>query len=138
MARFLCRITDDMHLVPVYAGERLRRWRGKECWAEIHRDPAPRIRSSSSNRFLWAGIYGAIAAETGNDPETVHLALKREAVRVGVLEPLYVLLGDKLFEEEPSTVVGQEQFTAYVSWIRAGCATGSLLGTVVVLPESGE
>ncbi len=135
MARFLCRVTDDLLLIPVYAGERLRRWRGKEAWVEIHRDPAPRIRSSNSNRFLWSGIYGAIAAETGNDPETIHLALKREAVRVGVLEPQYVLMGDKLFEDEPSTVVEQEQFSKYMDWIKEGCATGKLLGMVVVLPE---
>lgn len=138
MSRFLCRVTEDFHLIPVYGAERLKRWRGKECWIEAHDDAAPRIRSDRSNRYLWAGIYGAIAAETGNDPETIHQAMKREAVRVGVLDPQYVLMGDKLFEGEPTTKVEQEQWSRYVSWLREGCATGNLLGMVIVLPEPGE
>lgn len=138
MSRFLCRVTDDLHIVPVYAGERLARWRGKECWAEVHRDPAPQVRSSQANRYLWGVVYALIANETGNDPETIHQALKREAVRVGVLEPNYVLMGDKLFEDEPTTKADQEQFSAYVRWIKEGCATGSLLGFVLVIPESDE
>jgi hypothetical protein len=83
-------------------------------------------------------VYGTIANETGNDPETIHVALKREAVRIGVLEPMYILLGDKLFEDEPSTVVEQEQFSRYVTWIKEGCATGSLIGSVLVIPDSEE
>lgn len=138
MSRFLCRVTEDLHLIPVYGSERLKRWRGKEAWISLHKSPAGEIRSDKSNRFLWAGVYGTIASETGNDPETIHYALKREAVRVGVLEPQYVLMGDKLFEDEPTTKVEQEAWSRYVDWIKEGCATGSLMGMVIVLPEPGE
>jgi len=134
MSRFLCRVTEDLHLIPVYGADRLKRWRGKECWVEAHQDPYPHTRSNQANRYLWL-IYGAIASETGNDPETIHQALKREAVRVGVLDPQYVLMGSQLLEGEPTTAVEQEQFSRYLDWIKEGCATGSLLGMVIMLPE---
>lgn len=138
MSRFLCRVTDDLHLVPVYAGERLRSWRGKEAWVEVHKDPISRTRSNKANAYLWSVIYALIANETGNDPETIHQALKLEARRVGVLEPQYVVMGNQLLEEGPTTKVEQEQFSRYVDWIREGCATGSLIGSVLVIPDAGE
>lgn len=138
MSRFLCRVTEDLHLIPVYGADRLKRWRGKECWVEAHQDPYPHTRSNQANKYLWSVVYAAIASETGNDPETIHQALKLEARRVGVLEPQYVLMGDKLLEDGPTTKVEQEQFSRYVDWIKEGCATGSLIGSVLVIPDAGE
>ena len=60
------------------------------------------------------------------------------AVRVGVLEPQYVLMGDKLFEGDPTTVVEQEQFSRYINWVKEGCLSGTLVGQVIVIPEAGE
>jgi len=137
-ARFLCRVSEDLHLIPVYGSERLARWRGREAWVSLHKDPAPVTRTSQANRYLWSVVYATIAFETGNDPQTIHEALKREAERVGVLERQYVLMGDKLFEDEPTTVVEQEQFSRYVDWLKEGCATGSLIGSVVIIPEPNE
>ena len=138
MSRFLCRVTEDLHLIPVYGAERLKRWRGKECWVEAHDSPTPGLRSDQSNKYLWKVVYGTIANETNSDPESVHFGLKREAVRVGVLDPQFVLIGDKLFEDKPTTKVEQEQFSRYVDWIKEGCATGKLIGMVIVIPEPGE
>jgi hypothetical protein len=133
--RFPARVTEDGALVPVHP-ERTRRYAGREVWVSIHEKPAFQ-RSGQSNRLLWA-IYNEIAEETGNDPQTVHEALKREAVRVGILEAHYVLMGNQLFEGEPTTVVDQEQHSKYISWIKDGCASGHLVGMRIDLTGFGE
>jgi hypothetical protein len=107
--------------------------RGRRVFITLHQKPFS-LRSDKSNRFLWPAVYGPIAAATGSDPDTVHEGLKREAVRVGVLEPQYILLGNKLFEGEPTTKVEQEAFTRYVLWIVEGCSKppeDSLVGVTV-------
>lgn len=81
------------------------------------------LRSSQGNRYLWGVCYATIAAETGNDPTTVHMGLKREAVRLGVLPPQYLHLGDRVIESEPTTVVPSDVFARYVDWLRAYSAS---------------
>jgi hypothetical protein len=61
--------------------------------------------------------YRAICDATGNDPESVHWGLKREAVRVGILPPEYITIGDQLIEAEPTTVTDSETFSRYVAWV---------------------
>ena len=131
--RFPASVDSEGRLVPTHP-ERTLRYRGKQVWVSLH-EKAAFQRGSGANRYLWL-IYGVIAAETGNDPDTIHQALKREAVRVGVLEPQYVLLGSQLLEGEPTTVVEQEQFSKYVDWIKAGCLHGDLVGMRIELPET--
>jgi hypothetical protein len=133
LTRFAVHVDADGRLLPLYP-ERTKRYAGREVWISLHEKPAF-TRGSGANRYLWL-IYGVIAAETGNDPDTIHQALKREAVRVGVLEPQYVLLGSQLLEGEPTTVVEQEQFSKYVDWIKAGCLHGDLVGMRIELPET--
>ena len=137
MGRFLALVDESGRLLPLEP-LRLKRYQGKTVWVSIHKDAAPEVRTGASNRYLWGTVYATIAFETGNDPDTVHRALKLEAARVGVLERQYVLVGDKLFEGEPTTVVEQEAFSRYVDWIKEGCATGSLVGQVIVIPDSTE
>ena len=124
--RFEAVVDGEGRLVPTHPDRTKRYGQGTTVWISLHDKPFS-IRSLPSNKFLWR-IYGIIGAETGNDPDTVHFALKREAVRVGILEPQYVLMGDQLFEGEPTTVVEQEQFTKYLDWLIEGCETGSLCG----------
>ena len=116
MPRFLAHVLPDGTLRPVDR-ERLHRYVGRDVWFSIHEQPSIGLRSADSNRYLWGVVYRAICEETGNDPESVHLGLKREAVRVGVLEPEYLALGDQLVEAEPTTVVDSETFSRYVSWV---------------------
>jgi len=137
MGRFLAFVDELGRILPTEP-LRMARHKGKTVWVSIHQEAAEQTRTNQSNRYLWSQVYGTIAFETGNDPQTVHEALKREAVRVGVLEPHYVLIGDQLFESDPTTVVEQEQFSRYVSWIKEGCATGKLVGQVVVIPDPLE
>ena len=131
--RFPAVVDKDGRIVPLHP-ERTLRWREREVWVSLHKDAAPSIRNNGANRLLWL-IYGEIAAATGNDPDTIHQALKREAVRVGILEPQYVLMGSQLLEGEPTTVVDQEQFSKYLDWIKAGCLHGDLVGMRIQLPE---
>jgi hypothetical protein len=77
----------------------------------------PCTRSSEANRFYWGVVVRAICEETGSDPESAHYGLKREAVRLGVLDPQYILLGGEMLETEPSTVTDVEAFSRYVSWV---------------------
>jgi hypothetical protein len=133
MSRFRATVDAEGRLVPVVR-ERLWRQRGSEVWVSVHRGPCE-TRTGKSNSYLWGVVYRAICDETGNDPETVHEALKREARRVGILDPVYTVIGSSLFEDDPTTVVEQEQFSRYVDWIKEGCATGSLIGSVLVIPD---
>jgi hypothetical protein len=129
--RYLCHVIDDA-LVPERA-DWLNRWRGRDVWVEVHKLPSPVIRSGQSNRKLWA-MYNEICAETGNDPDTVHRALKSEAVRLGVLEPCYALIGDQLVPDEATTVVEQESFSRYMDFVRKW----SFDKLNLILSESGE
>ena len=117
MTRFLARVNEEGWLVP-HEPERLVRRAGKDVWISVHDQPTMGIRSDQSNRYLWGVCYATIAAETGNDPESIHYGLKREALRLGVLEPQYVLLGDKLIEDEPTTRTDPDTFARYVTWLR--------------------
>jgi hypothetical protein len=83
-------------------------------------------------------VYATLANETGNDPETIHIGLKREAVRVGILEPQFILMGSTLLEQEPTTVVEDEQFWKYVNWVRELAEHGKLTGSPLHIPEPGE
>jgi hypothetical protein len=114
--RFLAHVSEDGLITPQFR-ERVTRWRGKDVWISVHAQPTIGVRSSDSNRFLWGVVYRAICEETGNDPESVHWGLKREAVRVGVLDPEYIVLGDQLIEGEPTTVVDSDTFSRYVAWV---------------------
>ena len=116
MARYLAHVTLDGTLRPVDP-ERLKRLAGHDVWFSVHEKPSPGLRSLSANAFLWGVVYRAICEETGNDPESVHLGLKREAVRVGILAPEYLAIGDQLIEADPTTVVDSEAFSRYVSWV---------------------
>jgi hypothetical protein len=121
--RFSCRVIqageirkDKLVLCPL-DDARLLRSLGKEVWAEMHQHPTVGLRSADSNRFLWGVVYRAICDATGNDPESVHWGLKREAVRVGILPPEYITIGDQLIEAEPTTVTDSETFSRYVAWV---------------------
>ena len=114
--RFLATVDQDGRIVP-YSPERTLRYRGKEVYCSLHAEPAESLRSVESNKYLWGHLYRAICDETGNDPETVHLALKREAVRVGVLEPEFVILGDQTLEATPTTKTDQATFDRYTRWV---------------------
>ena len=116
MARYLAHVTLDGTLRPVDP-ERLKRLAGHDVWFSVHEHPSIGLRSADSNRYLWGVVYRAICEETGNDPESVHWGLKREAVRVGVLAPEYISIGDQLIEAEPTTVTDSETFSRYVQWV---------------------
>ena len=116
MARYLAHVTLDGTLRPVDP-ERLKRLAGHDVWFSVHEQPSVGLRSADSNRYLWGVVYRAICEETGNDPESVHLGLKREAVRLGVLAPEYITIGDQLIEAEPTTVTDSETFSRYVQWV---------------------
>lgn len=116
MIRTPCRVSEEGHLVPSHP-EAFLRWRGKDVFVSIHTKPAG-MRSPEANSYLWGVCYSTIATETGCDLESCHYGLKREAVRQGVLEPEYILLGDKLIEAEPTTRTDAEVFTKYVDWVR--------------------
>lgn len=114
--RVLASIDAEGRIIPRNR-ERFLRRAGKDVWIEVHERPGVGLRSADSNRYLWGVVYRAICEETGNDPESVHWGLKREAVRVGVLTPEYITLGDQLVEAEPTTVTDSETFSRYVSWV---------------------
>lgn len=116
MSRFLAHVLPDGTLRPVDR-ERLHQYVGRDVWVSLHKDPSPGTRSSDSNRHYWGVVVRGICEETGNDPESVHYGLKREAVRLGILEPEYLLIGDQLVPAEPTTVTDSETFSRYVSWV---------------------
>jgi hypothetical protein len=113
--RFLAHVLPDGSIRPVDKG-RTHRYVGRDIWVSIHQQPAPSIRSGEANRFYWGCVIRAICEETGSDPESCHYGLKREAVRLGVLDPCYILLGGELLETEPTTVTDAEAFSRYVAW----------------------
>lgn len=115
-----------------------RRGRGDVFWVEIHDRAATGLRSNESNAYLWGVVYAAVAAATGNDPRSVHYGLKREAVKVGILEAQYVPLGNRLIEDEPTTRVDTDEFWRYVNWIRHEAEHGTLTGTPFHIPEPNE
>jgi hypothetical protein len=114
--RFLAHVLPDGSIRPVDR-ERTHRYVGRDIWVSIHEQPTVGLRTLDSNRWYWGVVLRAICEETGNDPETVHWGLKREAVRVGVLEPEYITIGDQLIEAEPTTVTDSETFSRYVAWV---------------------
>jgi hypothetical protein len=123
MDRFPCRafragdVKEDKYVLCPLDDGRLRRMSGKDLWVSVHNQPTPGVRSTEANRFYWGVVVRAICEETGSDPESAHYGLKREAVRLGVLDPQYILLGGEMLETEPSTVTDVEAFSRYVSWV---------------------
>ena len=111
---------------------------GSAVWVTLHRKAAPEIRGSGANRYLWGVVYAELAAETGNDPESIHLGLKREAVKKGILEPEYILMGSNLLEGEPTTVQDSEIFWNYVNWVRHEAEHGNLTGQPCHIREPNE
>jgi hypothetical protein len=142
--RFPCRVLRAGEVTPgklvlcPLNDERLIRASGKEVWAEMHQHPSPGLRSDSARNYQWGVVYAEIANETGNDPKSLHYGLKREAVRVGVLPPEYILAGTTLLEAEPTTKQESEVFWHYIHWIREGAETGSLFGVKFHIPEPNE
>lgn len=116
MSRFLAHVMPDGMLRPVDR-ERTKRYVGRDMWVEIHKEPSPGVRSSDQNRFYWGACVRAICEATGSDPESAHYGLKREAVRLGVLDPSFILLGGETLEVEPTTVTDPEAFSRYVQWV---------------------
>ena len=114
--RFLAHVNQDGHIVPAFP-ERVSRFVGKDVWISTHEGPTPGLRSGDFNRYYWGCVVRAISEETGCDPETAHWGLKREAVRLGVLDPEYILLGGEMLEAEPTTRVDSEAFSRYVTWV---------------------
>lgn len=114
--RFLAHVTLDGTILPVDP-ERVKSHMGQDVSIEIHRVAVPGIRSSKANRYYWGVVVRAICEETGSDPESCHDGLKREACRLGVLDPSYILLGSELLEVEPTTVSDVEAFNRYVNWV---------------------
>ena len=134
--RFPATVDEEGRILPVHR-ERVRRHQGKTVWVSVHERPVHQ-RGNSANAYLWGVVYATLAAETGNDPETIHYGLKTWAVRIGVLEPQYALMGDQLIVAEPTTVVEDEQFWRYVNWIRELAEHGKLTGSPLHIPEPGE
>ena len=134
--RFPCDVDEAGRLVPVHPERTLRR-KGKRVWVSIHDKPA-QTRGKGANAYLWGVVYGTLAEETGNDPGTIHFALKTEAVRVGVLEKQFIVMGHELLEGEPTTVVEDEAFWKYVNWVRELAEHGQLTGQPCHIPEPGE
>jgi hypothetical protein len=118
--------------------ERTRRYRGRDVWVSLHEHAAPHIRGGGANRYLWGVVYAELAAATGNDPMTIHYGLKRRAVKEGILDPQYILMGSTLLESEPTTVVEDETFWRYTNWVRELAEHGQLTGTPLHIPEPGE
>lgn len=116
MSRFLAHVLPDGTIRPVDR-ERLHRYVGRDIWVEIHKHPTPGLRSNDQNRYYWGVVIRAICEATGNDPASAHYGLKAEAVRVGVLEPEFISVGDQLLPADPTTVVDSETFGRYVSWV---------------------
>ena len=137
MPRFLAHVLQDGTIRPVDR-ERLRQYVGRDIWFSIHKNPTPGLRSDSARGYQWGVVYRTIAEETGNDPDSLHYGLKREAVRVGILPPEYILAGGTLLEAEPTTKQEDEIFWNYIGWIREGAETGSLFGMKFHIPEPNE
>ena len=116
MSRFLCHVLPDGTIRPVDRA-RTHRYVGRDCWVSIHQEPSPGVRSTDQNRYYWGVCVRAICEATGSDPESCHYGLKREAVRLGVLDPQYILLGGEMLETEPTTVTDSEAFSRYVQWV---------------------
>lgn len=116
MSRFLAHVLQDGTIRPVDR-QRLHRYVGRDVWFSIHDKPAPGLRSLDQNRFYWGVVLRAICEETGNDPESCHYGLKAEALRVGVLPPEYICVGDQLLPADPTTVTDSETFSRYVAWV---------------------
>lgn len=116
MSRFLAHVLQDGTIRPVDR-ERLRQYVGRDIWFSIHKNPTPGLRSSDQNRFYWGVVIRAICEATGNDPASAHYGLKAEAVRVGILEPEFITVGDQLLPADPTTVVNSETFSRYVEWV---------------------
>lgn len=137
--RFLAHVDEQGRICPAFP-ERMRRYVGKDIWVNAHEGPSPGLRSDAALRYQWGVVYAEIAAQTGNDPLSLHYGLKREAVRVGVLPPEYILVGSSLLEAEPTTKQESEIFWRYIGWIREGAETGSLFGEACKfhIPEPNE
>lgn len=70
-----------------------------------------RRRSSRSNAFLWAGIYGPVARELGYTPEQIHEAFKdRFLAREDLTTGLRIV--------ESTAKLSQDRFTQYIEQIR--------------------
>ena len=136
-SRFPAVVDKEGRIVPLHP-ERTLRWREREVWVSLHKDAAPHIRGNGANAFLWGVVYAELAAATGNDPDTIHMGLKREAVRVGILDPQYILMGSTLLEGEPTTVTEDETFWKYTNWVRHLAEHGDLTGSPLHIPECGE
>jgi hypothetical protein len=137
MARFLARVDRYKQIIPAEPN-RVLRYVGKEIWVSIHDQPTVGLRSDSARGYQWGVVYRSIAEETGNDPDSIHYGLKREAVRVGILPPEYILAGTTLLEAKPTTKQEDEVFWSYIGWIREGAETGSLFGMKFHIPEPNE
>jgi hypothetical protein len=137
--RIQARVDDCGRIVPAHPERTLRR-AGLEVWVSIHEKPlgAIGLRSDRANAYLWAGVYGEISRRTGNDPDSIHYGLKRKALEVGILEPQYIALGDKLIEDEPTTRTDSDTFTRYVEWIRHEAEHGDLTGIAFHIPTPEE
>lgn len=135
--RFLARFNDLGHIVPAQPARFVKR-AGKEVWVSTHDQPTLGLRSNKSNNYLWGGVYGEISRQTGNDPESIHYGLKRKALALGILDPVYVLLGDKPVEDDPTTRTDPDTFSRYVEWIRHEAEHGDLTGTAFHIPTSEE
>lgn len=144
MARIPCKafrareVREDKFVLVPLSDERLARMHGKEVWVSIHEHPTVGLRSDSARNYQWGVVYAEIAAQTGNDPDSLHYGLKREAVRVGVLPAEYILAGSTLLDAEPTTKQESEVFWNYIGWIREGAETGSLFGVQFHIPEPNE
>jgi len=125
--RFLAHVLPDGSIRPVDKG-RTHRYVGRDIWVSIHQQPTDGLRSDSARGYQWGVVYRTVAEETGNDPDSIHYGLKREAVRVGVLPPEYIVVGSTLLEAEPTTKQESDIFWAYIGWIREGAENGSLFG----------
>lgn len=123
-------VDEEGRIVPVHP-ERTARFRGRAVWFTLHGSPAVGLRSDAGNRYLWGVIYATIAEETGNDPESIHLALKREAVKQGILDPEFIVIGDVLHEADPTTRTDPDTFQRYTAW----CKDYSLHKLNILIPE---
>jgi hypothetical protein len=127
MPRFLAHVMPDGMLRPVDK-ERTHRYVGRDVWLELHETAAVGIRSDSARGYQWAVVYAEIAHQTGNDPDSIHYGLKREAVRVGILPAEFIVVGSTLLDAEPTTKQESDLFWRYIGWIREGAENGSLFG----------
>lgn len=95
------------------------------CGAEFE----PKGRSSRSNRYLWAGVYGPIARHLGYTAEQIHEAMKdkflgREDLTTG------------LRIAQSTSKLEQERFGQYVDEVRHWSHT--FLGLYIPAPNEHE